>query len=368
MNDRPLRWGILGTADIARKNWKAIANAGNATLTAVASRDLERSRTFIARCQADAPFPNPPRALASYKELLASDQVDAVYIPLPTGLRKEWVLRAAESGKHVLCEKPCALSVEDLQTMIEACRRHQVQFMDGVMFMHSTRLVRIREVLQDPQSVGAIKRMSAQFCFLGAEDFFRSNIRMHSGLEPEGCLGDLGWYCLRFFLWAMNWRLPRKAFGRLLSARSGQNSPGTVPTSFSGELIFDGDVSAGFYCSFETELQQWAHVGGDKGSLHVADFVLPYFGSELAFTTHNPIFQVRGCDFNMEEHTRRHAVSEYGNSQANAQEAHMFRNFSRQALSGTLEPLWPEMALKTQQVMSACRISASQEGKPVLFE
>src|SRR5262245_44521492 len=109
MNDGPLRWGILGTAEIARKNWKAIAQAGNATLTAVASRDLERSRAFIGQCQAQAPFPTLPRAFASYKDLLASDQVDAVYIPLPTGLRKEWVLRAAESGKHVLCEKPCAI-------------------------------------------------------------------------------------------------------------------------------------------------------------------------------------------------------------------------------------------------------------------
>src|SRR5512139_3487723 len=78
------RWGILGTADIARKNWQAIALAGNATVTAVASRSLERSREFVARCQAARPLPAAPAALGSYDELLARPDVDAVYIPLPT--------------------------------------------------------------------------------------------------------------------------------------------------------------------------------------------------------------------------------------------------------------------------------------------
>src|SRR5687767_12355322 len=102
-----IRWGILGTANIARKNWKAIRNSGNGLLTAVASRELGRSRQFIAECQAAAPHPEPPRALGSYDELIRAKDVDALYIPLPTGLRKEWVLRAAAAGKHVVCEKPC---------------------------------------------------------------------------------------------------------------------------------------------------------------------------------------------------------------------------------------------------------------------
>src|SRR6516225_3372734 len=104
------RWGILGTAWIARKNWKAIRNAGNSTLTAVASRDAERVRRFIEECQADVPLTPVPAACASYQELLDRDDIDAVYIPLPTGIRKDWVIQAARSGKHVLCEKPCAVS------------------------------------------------------------------------------------------------------------------------------------------------------------------------------------------------------------------------------------------------------------------
>jgi predicted dehydrogenase len=122
-----LRWGILGTAQIARKNWKAIRNTGNGTVVAVASRNAGRCREFITHCQADAPMETTPQAFDSYEQLLASKQVDAVYIPLPTGLRKEWIIRAAEAGKHIVCEKPCAISVTDLREMIETCRRRALR-------------------------------------------------------------------------------------------------------------------------------------------------------------------------------------------------------------------------------------------------
>jgi len=85
---------------------------------------------------------------------------------LPTGLRQEWVLRAAQAGKHVVCEKPCATSVADLQEMVEACRLHGVQFMDGVMFMHSQRLPLLRKVLDDGQNVGEVRRITSAFTSL----------------------------------------------------------------------------------------------------------------------------------------------------------------------------------------------------------
>src|SRR5580765_1627176 len=147
MNNSKLRWGILGTAEIARKNWKAIQLTGNSRVAAVASRELEKSCKFITECQAEAPMEMPAKPFASYQDLIASNEVDAVYIPLPTGLRSEWVLRAAESGKHVVCEKPCARTVPEFQKMLEVCRRNAVQFMDGVMFVHSQRFQRFREVL-----------------------------------------------------------------------------------------------------------------------------------------------------------------------------------------------------------------------------
>ena len=149
------RWGIVGTAEIAQKNWQAIHHAPNCALAAVASRDLERCRQFINKCQQHTSFDPPPQAFGSYEELLKSDAVDAVYMPLPTGIRKAWVIRAAEAGKHVLAEKPAGVTAQDVREMLAACRQHGVQYMDGVMFMHSRRMEKIREAVADPESFGA---------------------------------------------------------------------------------------------------------------------------------------------------------------------------------------------------------------------
>ncbi len=237
MSQSVCRWGILGAADIARKNWQAIRRASNCTLTAVASRDIEKSRQFIGDCQSYVPFEVVPRALGSYEELLASEDVDAVYLPVPTVVRKGWAIRAAEAGKHVLVEKPVGATFEDAKEIVEACWRNGVQFMDGVMFMHSRRLDRMREVLDDGESVGAVKRITSQFTFGASEEFFGSNIRASSALEPLGCLGDLGWYNLRFALWVMKGQLPRRVCGHLLAERGRPDSPSPVPVDFSGELF-----------------------------------------------------------------------------------------------------------------------------------
>lgn len=365
MAERICRWGILGTANIARKNWHAIRNAENATLVAVASRNADRSRQYIAECQAVVPFPEPPRACASYDELIASNDVDAVYIPLPTGIRKDWVLAAAVAGKHVLVEKPVGVNADDVAEMVSMCRRNNVQFMDGVMFMHSQRLGRLREVLDDGVSVGPIRRITSQFSFKAGEDFLQNNIRVSGELEPLGCLGDLGWYNIRFTLWTLNYRMPLRVSGRLLSEAKRPDSHATVPTEFSAELFYAEGVSASFYCSFVTENQQWAHISGTEGFATVPDFVLPYFGSEVAFTVNKPKFRAAGCQFNMVDHTRRIAVAEYSNNAESAQETNLFRNFSRLALSGQPDHSWADIALKTQQVLDACLASARQDGRPV---
>jgi predicted dehydrogenase len=358
MSKRKIRWGILGTANIARKNWKAIQLAGNSVVTAVASRNLERSRGFIAECQAQAPMENEPQAFGSYEGLLASDKVDAVYIPLPTGLRKEWVLRAAAAGKHVLCEKPCAVSIVDLREMIDTCRKHCVQFMDGVMFMHSQRLPRLREILDDGQSVGEIRRITSAFSFGAPPEFFSNNIRANPQLEPYGCLGDLGWYCIRFSLWVMNWEMPEEVTGRILSTSGKGDARAAAPIEFSGELFFKSGVSASFYCSFITENQEWANVSGTRGFVEMHDFVLPFAGNELEVRIRKNEFSKNGCDFRMQSQTQRIAVSEYGNSHPTAQESNMFRAFAEQIQSGRLNELWPGMVLKTQEVMGACLESA----------
>ena len=366
--NRILRWGILGAAEIARKNWKAIQLSSNSTVRAVASRELERTRQFINDCQAEAPMEKVPQSFASYADLLASDSVDAVYIPLPTGVRQEWVLRAAEAGKHILCEKPCAATLADLEEMLDVCRRNRVQFMDDVMFVHSERFSKLREVLDDGQAIGTIRRIESAFSFPGSPEFFAGNIRMNSGLEPLGCLGDLGWYCIRLALWVMNWQMPLEVSGRLLSEGRANQSPAAVPTEFSGELAFKDGVSAGFYCSFKTALQQTAIISGTNGYAKLSDFVLPFAGKEISFELRRSEFRVKGCNFHMHTDQKTIRVPESSHGHKNAQETNCFRHFAAQVLSGKLDESWPEAALKTQKVLSGCLASSRNNSCPVRLD
>lgn len=362
--DGVCRWGILGTAGIARKNWQAIARAGNAVVTAVASRSRDRGQRFVAECQAACPVPSAPVALGSYDELLARTDVDAVYIPLPTGLRKDWVIRAAEAGKHVLVEKPVGVTAGDVRDMLAACDRHQVQLMDGVMFMHSRRLEVLRQTIDDGQSVGRVRRIVAQFSFPAPDGFRSENIRADSRLEPHGCLGDLGWYTIRFALWVMGFELPTQVSARFLAEAGRPGRPDKVPFEVAGDLIFPGGVSAAFYCSFQTENEQWATVSGTKGLVHIPDFVLPFFGDEVRFEVTNSVFEIEGCEFHMRRRTRSVIVPEYSNSHETAQETNLFRTFSTLVISGSPDRRWGERALATQMVLDACVLSA-KEGRPV---
>jgi predicted dehydrogenase len=359
---KKLRWGILGAASIARRNWKPLFHSGNGTLVAVAARDRARAEQFIRDGQAQFGFDPPPQALGGYGQLLALNDAEAVYIPLPTGLRKEWVVRAAEAGKHVLCEKPCALKGTDLREMLTACRSNGVQFMDGVMFMHNPRQAALRAVMDDTARIGPIRRIMSVFGFNGeAQATFQSNIRVQGHLEPAGCLGDLGWYCLRISLFAMRWQLPQLASGRVLATAA----DGETPTQFSGELFFRDGVSAGFYCAFVVEGQQWVTVHGQRGTVRVSDFVHPA-------NTYEPSFEINQTEYRLptdpgtEVPMAPGALADFGHSAA--QDTRMFRNFAAQALSGRPNAEWPEIALKTQLVMDACLASARAESRLVKVE
>jgi len=347
-----LRIGFLSTASIGGKNWKAIRNSGNCRVTAVASRELERSRQFVADCQQAHPFDDPPAALGSYEELLASPAVDAVYVPVPTALRPELVRRAAQNGKHVLCEKPCAASVAELEVMLAACRQHAVQFLDGVMFMHSPRLARVREALDDGRSVGPVRRIASAFTFHPGGDFFRANIRAHGGLEPAGSLGDLGWYSIRFALWTMHWQLPELVSGKILSQSEPRADRPSAPTEFAATLYYPDGVTVEFYASFRAAKQQWVHVSGENGWVRLPDFVHPFNGYE-------PAFEVNDQFITVPDHARCPPGADPGESgHATAQDTRMWRNFAGQIFSGKLNEDWPMWALQTQKVLDACHESA----------
>lgn len=362
MAEKLCRWGILGTAGIARKNWRGIHLSGNARVAAVASRHKSAAERFIDECSAEVPQQVRPAAVGSYDALLEREDIDAVYIPLPTALRHQWVIRAAQAGKHIIGEKPAALDAGQVAEMLDVCRQHNVQYMDGVMFMHSQRLPLVRQLLEADGPVGKLRRLTAHFSFAGNAEFRTSNIRTHSELEPYGCLGDLGWYCIRYFLWVMQGELPIEVRARLLSTLQGDSSPASVPGELSAELIFANGVSASFYCSFVTENQQWVHASGQQGYLRIDDFVLPYHGCEVDVVAGQDVFAVDNCSFHMENHLTRHAVREVDAGHATAQEVRMFRHFSELVLSGRREDAWPSWTLNTQRVLDACYQSAHQDG------
>lgn len=153
-----LRWGIMGTANIARKNARAMALSPSAQLVAVGSRTETRCAAWVgeveAELQAEGLLAGQPlgavRCHGSYAALLADPNVDAIYLPLPTTLHLAWVLAAARAGKHVLVEKPVGLNLAEVAQMVEACQEAKVLFMDGVMFNHHPRLAHIQASLADP--------------------------------------------------------------------------------------------------------------------------------------------------------------------------------------------------------------------------
>jgi len=347
------RWGILSTAGIAKKNWRAISRSKIGTVSAVASRDVVSAQRFIDDCQGTCPFSVSPEAIGSYEALLEHKGIDAVYIPLPTGLRKEWIIAAAKHGKHILAEKPAALTAADVQEILDVCKSNKVQFMDGVMFMHSHRLQSLRDTLQGPSGIGAVKRIATQFSFNGDEEFRTKNIRSNSQYEPHGSLGDLGWYTIRMILWINQWRMPSHVTARCISTLQGEGSPKSVPMEFSAELQFDNGVSASFYCSFATQHQQWCHISGEKGSIWIDDFVLPYYGSNVGYDVIKPEFVADRCDFHMHRRAERFSVAEYDSGHSPSQEINMFDTFHDLLRRSSPDESWGRMTLQTQQVLDA---------------
>ncbi|MGU7774273.1 Gfo/Idh/MocA family protein [Burkholderia sp. MR1-5-21] len=358
---RICRWGILGAASIAKKNWHSIINAGNSRIVAVGSRSVENAQRFIDECQASVPTSYAVDAVSGYDTLIMREDIDALYIPLPTAVRTNWAVKAVQAGKHIVIEKPCGINAADLQRIIDAADAAGVQVMDGVMFQHSSRLQAMRSILDDGASVGDIRRITSHFSFVGDDEWIQRN----NVVEPAGCLGDVGWYNIRLILFAMNYTLPVEVRGRTLKGMPRPDGSGVTPIEFEGELLFDNGVSATLYNAFNTSRQQWACISGAKGYLHLKDFVLPHFGNEVSFTVGNDSFGGNGCFFNLERHERTISLAEYSNNHPTAQESNLYRTFADLVLSGKRDPFWPDVALKTQRILDALIESANAGSVPI---
>jgi len=317
------RWGILSTAHIATKVAKAIERAHGATAVAVASRSMEKAKAW-------ADKHGIPKAHGSYQALLEDPEIDAVYIPLPPALHREWVLQAAQYGKHILCEKPLAKNTAESIEMVEVCRKAGVQLMDGVMWVHHDRSDRMK---QDLSRLGKLRRVTASFSFCW-DVIPEKNIRLDPALAG-GCLGDLGYYCARAIWWAYG-ELPSKVYA---TARYVND----VEMNLSAMLWFSDERMASFDCGFDTQMRQWLEVAGTRGSLVCDDFVLPWSESKARWWLHDGTG--RG-----EERSVPDCV----------QEVRMIEHFSELVRTGVLEARWPNETVTTMRICDALAQSARQ--------
>ena len=249
-SSNPIRFGVLGTAKITRRLDPAIREAGNAELRAIASRELNRAAEWARQHGIDQVY-------GSYQELIDADDIDAIYMPLPPSMHHEWTIKAAEAGKHILCEKPLALSTADAEEMAAICREHQVQLMDGVMWVHHPRTAAMKQIV-DAGDFGPLRRLTSGFSINMMEEL-RGNFR----LEPElggGSLWDLGYYCVRAALWAFE-DLPVRVFA------SARFNGGGVDLNLSALMWFEDDRIASIDCGFDTSFRTWIEVAGAGGSL-----------------------------------------------------------------------------------------------------
>jgi xylose dehydrogenase (NAD/NADP) len=260
--NRKLRWGVLGYARIAREALiPAILRSGRSEFHAIASRD----KTKLAECR--ALFPSLVKTCRGYDELLRDPEVDAVYIPLPNALHCEWTVKAAEQGKHVLCEKPLALNAAEVRKMTAACAAHGVTLMEAFMYRYTDRTRQVLNVLRRGV-LGEIKYLSSSFRFLLAHP---ASIKFRPELGG-GSLYDVGCYPVNF---------AGLVADEIAHASAGSVRPETVSAEcvraggidviFSAVLKYPSGLLASLNSGFNAHRRVISEIVGTQGVLEIPD-------------------------------------------------------------------------------------------------
>ncbi|MFQ5742220.1 MAG: Gfo/Idh/MocA family protein [Acidobacteriota bacterium] len=257
MSSDKLRWGVISTANIGRAAVNpAIQASTNGELVAVASRDDQRAREFAERASI-------PEYYGSYEALLDDERIDAVYIPLPNSLHREWTIRAAERGKHILCEKPLAMSAAECREMEQAAATNGVQLMEAFMYRFHPRTEKILEMVRGGV-VGEPLMIRSAFTFrLSRPD----NIRLNAELGG-GALMDVGCYCVSVSR-TIGASEPEEVWALAKWGTSG------VDEQLVGTLRFANGMLAQFDCALTMERREAYEVAGTEGYLSVPTAFLP---------------------------------------------------------------------------------------------
>lgn len=241
MTDK-LNWGIISTARINRRLIPPIKQAERSKLMAVASRDVDKARAYADEWSI-------PLSFGSYEAMLAAPEINAVYISLPNTMHHEWTLKAAEAGKHILCEKPLAMTVKEVDEMVAAAKANDVVLMEAFMYQTHPQLAKLKAVLKEGL-IGQVQLIKAHFSFTlnaGAQ-----NIRLNNDLGG-GAVWDVGCYPISFCQ-AVAGEPPTNVFAFQQLGETG------VDVVFAAQLKFGSGPIAQIDCGFRLPYRAGAEV------------------------------------------------------------------------------------------------------------
>ncbi|MGI8714365.1 MAG: Gfo/Idh/MocA family protein [Solirubrobacteraceae bacterium] len=248
-----VQWGVLSTARINDKFLAGVAQSTECDVLAVASRDAARAAEYARERGIE-------RTYGGYEQLLADDDIEAIYISLPNSLHLEWTQRALRAGKHVLCEKPLSRRESDVEAAFDVAESADRRLMEAFMWRHNPQTARVLELVA-AGAIGALRIVRASFSFaIGDDD--GGNVRLSAELEG-GALMDVGCYCV--------------SAARLLAGEpdsvSGQQLIGGdgIDVAFAGSMHFDSGVLAHFDAGIALAARDELEVVGDEASLFLDD-------------------------------------------------------------------------------------------------
>ncbi|WP_201763536.1 Gfo/Idh/MocA family protein [Chengkuizengella marina] len=272
-----MKWGILGCANIAINSViPAIKNSISNEVTAIASRGKDKALKTASAL-------NIPRAYGSYEELLADPDVEAVYIPLPNHLHKQWTIKAAQAGKHILCEKPLALNEKEVEEMIEACDKANVYLAEAFMYRYHPRYIQLKETIRSGE-IGEIRGIHSVFTFNNAEDMENVRYKQHMG---GGSLYDVGCYPISAARMILENEPEAVTTHAFFSSQHDQ-----VDMMASGLIEFPNQISLTFDCGMWAEFRNSIEIVGSDGKIEVPSAFITMDGKNHFIVTKQGISKV----------------------------------------------------------------------------
>jgi xylose dehydrogenase (NAD/NADP) len=251
MATKTLLWGFLSTANINKALYGPLHTSKRNRLLAVGSRSQEKADAYAKEWKIE-------KAYGSYEALLADPNIDVIYNPLPNHLHAEWTIKALEAGKHVLCEKPMALSLREMDAMTSAAQKCNRVLAEAFMYRTHPQTLRVQEILSSG-ALGRIRIVRGSYTYSMATT---TDIR----LIPEmggGALWDIGCYPLSYARMVLGAE-PLDVFGWQILGSTG------VDETFVAQLHFPDDVFVQIDCSFRIPYHTFMEVIGDKGTLNIS--------------------------------------------------------------------------------------------------